>query len=113
MKSVAAVISLTGVMAFCVVAAIAAHEVTYNGTVAAVKPNRYSASDGVLATVELSVSDRRRPMVFDVTQNTRVWRGDNMVSFAAARIEKGESAAVTINHEEPEAGALEIRLEAQ
>lgn len=100
-------------MAFLTIAAIVAHEVTYKGTVAAVEPNPYVASDGVLARLEVKVSDRKRTMVFDVTQSTKLWRGNSMVPFAAAYIEKDEPVAVTINHEEPDAGALEIRLAAQ
>lgn len=90
-----------------------AHEVTYEGTVAAVEPNRYAASDGVLARLELKVSDRKRTMIVDITQYTRLRRGNSTVSFAEARIQKDEPVAVTISDEEPDKGALEIRLAAQ
>ena len=110
MKHITAAVWLTGVMAVLTIAGIVAHEVTYEGTVAALKPNPYSASSGVLARLELKVEGRQRTMVFDITQNTRLWRGNSTVSFATARIEKDEPAAVTINHDEPDTGALEIRL---
>ncbi len=113
MKHILAVVWLTAVVAVLAITATVAHEVTYKGVVAVVEPNPYAASDGVLATLELKVSDRQRTLAFDVTRNTKLWRGDTLVPFDAAHIEKDEPAAVTINHEEPEAGALEIRLAAQ
>ena len=113
MKHLTSAVWLTAAMFFLAMAAIVAHEVTYKGTVAVVEPNPYVASDGVLARLELKVSDRQRALVFDVTQNTKLWRGNSTVSFAAAGIEKDEPAAVTINHDDPDAGALEIRLAAQ
>jgi len=55
--------------------------------VAAVEANPYAASDGVLARLELKVGDRQRTMVFDVRQNTKLWRGNSMVLLAGARID--------------------------
>jgi len=92
---------------------ITAHEVTYDGTVAAVEPNRYSAADGILARLEVNVRDRKRPMVFDITQYTRLWRGGSPVTFATARIQKDEPVTVVFSDEEAEKGALEVRLPAQ
>jgi len=92
---------------------ILAHEVTYEGVVAAIKPNRYAASSELLATLEVKVSELKRPMVFDITQKTRLWRGERSVSFADALIRKDERVTVTVNHDDPNEGATEIRLEAQ
>jgi hypothetical protein len=89
-----------------------AHEVTYKGTVVSIEPNRYAASDGVLARLEVKVGDRARTMTFDITQHTRLWRGNRTVPFAAARIRKDETVAVLFSDEEAEKGALEIRLPA-
>ena len=90
-----------------------AHEVTYQGTVAAVELNRYSAADGILARLQVNVRDARRPMVFDITQYTRLWRGDSSVTFATARIQKDEPVTVVFSDEEADKGALEVRLPAQ
>ena len=95
------------------VATIVAHEVTYEGTVAAVKPNPYVASSGIIATLDVQVSGRKRPMVFDITQKTRLFRGSSAVSFAEAHIEKDERVVVTVNHDDPDEGAIEVRLTAQ
>ena len=91
---------------------IAAHEVTYEGTVAAVELNRYSAADGILARLKVNVRDMKRPMVFDITQYTRLWRGNRSVTFATARIQSDEPVKVTFSDEEADKGALEIRLSA-
>ena len=87
-----------------------AHEVTYKGTVVSIELNRYAASDGVLARLEVRVGDRARTMTFDITQYTRLLRGNSTVSFAAARIQKDEAVAVRFSDEEADKGALEVRL---
>ena len=90
-----------------------AHEVRYDGTVADVELNRYSASDGILARLEVNVRNAKRPMVFDITRYTRLWRGNSPVTFAAARIQKDEPVTVVFSDEEAEKGALEVRLPAE
>ena len=50
MKRVTAV-GLAATVLLLTVATILAHEVTYEGTAAAVKINRYAASSGVIATL--------------------------------------------------------------
>ena len=96
-----------------VVVPTAAHEVVYRGSVVKLELNRYAASSGILATLEVKVSDRGHPMTFDITQYTKLWRGNSPVPLAAARIETGEAVAVTFSDEEADKGALEIRLEAR
>lgn len=100
----------TMVLAGALTAIASAHAVTYKGTVTAVEPNPYAASDGVLAKLEITVSNRRRTMTFDITRDTRLWRGETPVSFADAGIQAGEAVAVTYTDEEPENGAQHIRL---
>jgi hypothetical protein len=102
--------ALATILAGLMITSTAAHEVKYEGTVAAVKLDPYSASDGIVATLEVSVRDRKRAMVFDITQYTRLWRGNSPVTFATARIQKDEAVTVTFSDEEAEKGALEVRL---
>ena len=104
---------LATMIAVSMVVAVTAHEVTYEGTVAAVTPNRYSASDGILARLDVNVQGGRRPMVFDITRYTRLWRGNTSVTFEAARIQKDERVTVVFSDEEAEKGALDVRLTAQ
>lgn len=96
---VVAVLALAGAPAL-------AHEVTYKGTVIAVEST----------TLRVSVIDdatkKASPMAFAITERTRVYRGDKVVSITQARIQKGERIAVTINHDEPGQKATEIRLAA-
>ena len=104
---------LASVLAGVMVVSLIAHEVTYEGTVATVEPNRYSASDGILARLEVNVQGGRRPMVFDITRYTRLWRGNSPVTFEAARIEKDERVTVVFSEKKKKKGALEVRLTAQ
>jgi hypothetical protein len=105
--------AIATMLAVLTAVSMTAHEVTYEGTVAAVTPNRYSAADGILARLEVNVRGARRPMVFDITRYTRLWRGNSPVTFEAARIEKDERVTVVFSDEEAEKGALEVRLTAQ
>ena len=105
--------ALASMLAALTAVPMTAHEVIYQGTVAAVTPNRYSAADGILARLEVSVRDGKRPMVFDITRYTRLWRGNSPVTFEAARIAKEERVTVVFSDEEADKGALEVRLTAQ
>lgn len=97
---------------FCVCAGVtlAAHEVTYKGTV--VSASRIT--DGKM-TVQVSVVDAKtkKPstMKFIVDKYTKVLRGDTLVPFDQARIAKNEKIAVTINDDEEGDGAVVVRLD--
>lgn len=105
--------ALATILAGVIVVSLIAHEVTYEGTVAAVTANRYSAADGVLAKLEVNVRGGKRPMVFDITRYTQLWRGNSSVTFETARIQKDERVTVVFSDEEADKGALEVRLTAQ
>ena len=105
--------AIATMLAVLTAVSMTAHEVTYEGTVAAVEPNRYSAADGILARLEVNIKGGRRPMVFDITQYTRLWRGNSPVTFATARIQKDEPVTVVFSDEEADKGALEVRLPAE
>lgn len=87
-----------------------AHEVTYKGTVVSIQLNRYAASDGILARLEVKVSEGARTRVFEITEHSKLWRGSSPVPLAAVRIQRDEAVAVTLSDEEADKGALEIRL---
>ena len=86
------------------VAAVAAHPMTYKGTVVSVAE----------ATVQVKGVDDMTQKVstqtFKVTDKTRVYRGDALTTFAAAKVKKDERIAVTINMDQAPDIALEIRL---
>ena len=83
-----------------------AHEETYKGTVISTKA----------AKVQVSVIDEKTKkasaMEFVVTAKTKVLRGDKVVKFADARIQKDERIAVTVNHDASMTNAVVIRLAA-
>jgi hypothetical protein len=83
-----------------------AHEETYKGTVISINA----------AKVQVSVVDdktkKASTMEFVVTAKTKVLRGDKVVKFSDARIQKDERIAVTVNHDESMTNAVVIRLAA-
>jgi len=88
-------------------AVLVAHEVTYKGTVMTV------ASANVQVKVIDDTTKKETPMTFGVTAKTKLFRGDKVVTFANAHIQKDERIAVTIDHDLPGHNATEIRLAAQ
>ena len=88
-------------------AALLAHEVTYLGTVLAVEATKVQVK-----TVD-DKTKKEDTVWFLVDRNTKIKRGDTLVSYAGAKIAKGERIAVTINHDAAtENLATEIRLAA-
>ena len=119
MRQITAVSLSVAVLMFAA-ATLLAHEVTYKGTVISVEPGRYAQLDGAVSEIQeiqvKVINDRSKeemPMVFTVTDKTRVFRGERTVSFAEAHIQKDERVAVTIDHDKPGDDAIEIRLAVQ
>ena len=97
---------LAAMMMWVAGTSLLAHEETYKGTVITVQA----------AKVQVSVIDdktkKESPMEFAVTAKTKVLRGDKVVAFADAHIQKGERIAVTVNHDASMSAAVVIRLAA-
>lgn len=89
-----------------VVSAAGRHQITYKGTVVS----------ATATALKVSVVDEKtkkpRTMAFDMDKETKILRGDKLVTFAAARIQKDEKIAVTIDHDVDETLALTVRLDA-
>lgn len=93
------------VIAVCVSSArILAHVVTYKGTVISVE------KDKITVSVVDEKTKKATPKTFDVDKEASVFRGEVAVTFADARIEKGESITVTLNLDDSETFAETIRL---
>ena len=96
------VVSLVAVCALG--ATLLAHSVT--GTVVSVKP----------ASIIVSVVDEttKKPvsMTFDLNKDTKIMRGTKTVTFAEAKIQKGEKVSVTIDHDVDEHLATILKLDA-
>ena len=83
-----------------------AHQQTFKGKVLSVGGT----------SVEVSVVDpktkKSEAMSFKADAETKVLRGDAVVTFAKAKIQKGENISVTVDHDLDIALALVIRLDA-
>lgn len=87
--------------------ALLAHEETYKGTVMSV------ASAKVQITVIDEKTKKESTMDFTITAKTKVLRGEKVVTFAEAKIQKDERIAVTVNHDVSMTDATVIRLAAK
>lgn len=113
---ISCVIALALVVAFAPF--VSAHEVTYRGTVVALETGRYAQPGGGVREVrELHVTvvdaKTKKPSerVFVIVDATRVFRGQATVALADAGIQKGESVAVSVDHDKPGDEAITVRLE--
>ena len=100
-------------------APIYAHEVTYSGTVVALKTSKYAQPDGSTRDVrelEATVADpkTKKPLnkVFTINETTRVVRAGKPVSLSALTAHKDEKVAVVVDHDVPGDIAITIRFEA-
>ena len=95
---IAIAVSLTGTP-------LAAHQITFKGTVVSVDKT----------SVKVTVVDEKtkKPVQksFDFDKDTKILRGDKLVSIEQARIGKGEKISVTIDHDIDETLAIVIRLD--
>jgi len=82
-----------------------AHQVTFKGTVVSIDKT----------SVKVTVVDEKtkKPVQksFDFDKETKILRGDKLVSIEQARIVKGEKISVTIDHDADETLAIVIRLD--
>jgi len=81
-----------------------AHQITYKGTVLSAAPKSLRVS------VVNEKTKKPEPMTFVLDEETKILRGDTLVTFAAAKIQKGEGVAVTIDHDLDWELAIVVRL---
>ena len=93
-----AVVSLRAAMTF--------HQITYKGTVVS------ATATALKVTVIDEKTKKPAAMSFDMDKETKILRGDAQVTFAAAKIQKDEKIAVTIDHDIDETLAIVVRLDA-
>ncbi|HXT68860.1 MAG TPA: hypothetical protein VN700_03850 [Vicinamibacterales bacterium] len=82
-----------------------AHQVTYKGTVISAAPT------AIKVMVVNEKTKKPESMAFDLDNETKILRGDKLVKFADARIQKDEKIAVTIDHDADETLAIVVRLD--
>jgi len=93
-------------VALCLVGTtLHAHQVTFKGTVVSADKT----------SVKITVVDEKtkKPVQksFDFDKETKILRGDKLVSIEQARIVKGDKISVTIDHDVDETLAIVIRLD--
>lgn len=104
-------------LVFLASAAAAAHLVTYEGTVIALKVAKYAQPGGATREVrelEVAVVDAKTRKVanrvFTIADDTEIFRSGKPVTVAQLRVEKGEKVAVVVDHDVPGDEALTVRL---
>ncbi|MEO7191279.1 MAG: hypothetical protein ABI051_09500 [Vicinamibacterales bacterium] len=101
----AAVLMLATALVTATAVTVWAHEVTYQGTVLAVEAGRIEVNS-IDAT-----SKKELPVWFAVNKTTKVKRGAQVLTYAAAQITKGERIVIIVDHDaETKMLAAEIRL---
>ncbi len=95
---------MSTVMAVAATVAVMAHPMTYKGTVVSV------GADSLQVKAVDDMTKKESTMTFKVSAKTKIMRGETVVTFADAKIQKDERIAVTINMDEAPDAALEIRL---
>jgi hypothetical protein len=98
------VAALAAALVYVAAVTLQAHDVIYKGTVLAVSGE----------TIRVQVIDEKTkkesPMTFEITPQTKVYRGDTATSFADARVQKSERIVVTVNHDVSPTKATIVRL---
>ena len=86
-------------------AVVIAHEITFKGTVV--------SADQKSISVSVVDEKTRKPstMTFRHDKDTKILRGDALVPFAEAKIQKAEKVAVTVDHDFDERYAFVVRLD--
>ncbi len=92
------------VMAAVATVALMAHPMTYKGTVVSV------AESTLQVHAMDDMTKKESTMTFKVNDKTKVLRGETVVKFADAKIQKDERIAVTVNTDTAPDAALVIRL---
>jgi hypothetical protein len=103
LASLVAVFTLTVIS----IAAASRHEVTYKGTVVSTDEKK------VVVTVVNEKTKKPESMTFKHDSDTKMLRGDRVVTYAQAQIVKNEKIAVTVDHDLDEGFAIVIRVDAK
>ena len=84
-----------------------AHEVIYKGTVVS------ADQKGIRVSVVDEKTKKPATLTFRYDKETKFLRGDKLMSFADAKIQKGEKIAITTDHDFEEFYAFVVRLDAR
>ena len=97
--------TLTAVIVCLATVSVLAHEVTYRGTV--------TSADAKALKITVVDAKTKKPsaLTFEHDKETKILRGDKLVPFADAKIQKGERIAITVNTDDDENYAMVVRLD--
>lgn len=98
------VLSVVALLAVLALAPVLAHQETHKGTVIALE------KPGVRVDVLDPKTKKTTARLFEIDAETRILRGDTVLTLATAKIQQGEAIAVTVDHDIDEHLALVIRL---
>jgi hypothetical protein len=97
--------AVAGALVVAATVSMLAHQITYKGTV-------ISADKAIVKVTVVNEKTRKNEVInFKFDKDTKILRGDVVVTFEAARIQKGEKIAVTTDHDIDEDLALVVRLD--
>jgi hypothetical protein len=95
------------------------HEVTHNGTVVALKTEKYAQPGGgsrEVRELEVAVVDPKTKKVanriFTISERTKVTRAGKPVAGADVTAQKDEKVAVVVDHDKPGDQAIHVRFAA-
>jgi hypothetical protein len=94
------------VVTLAATATLLAHDQLFPGTVMTVEAAKIQVN-----TIDAKTK-KETPMWFEIADDTKVKRGDVVVTYAAAKITKGERIVVVVNHDDGRTAATELRLAA-
>lgn len=76
---------------------------------------RWASANRTSVTITVVDETTRKPshVTFEIDKNTQILRGGTTLTFAEARIQKGEKISVTVDHDQDETIATVIKLDAR
>jgi hypothetical protein len=95
----------TALVISALTAGLAAHEVSYKGTVVT------ATHESIKITVVDEKTKKPTVMSFDLDKETKIFRGEKAVTFDEAKILKDETVVVVIDHDLDETLAMSIRIQ--
>ena len=95
-------------VAVCIFGAtLLAHQVTFKGTVVS------ATATAIKVNVVDEKTKKPSAMAFDMDKDTEIFRGAKKMTFAEAKIQAGETVAVTVDHDADEKLALTVKVDAK
>lgn len=89
----------------CATTVVLAHKVTFKGTVVS------ATATALKVTVVDEKTKKPSTMAFDMDKETEIFRGAKKMTLAEAKIQAGDTVAVTVDHDTDETLALTVKID--